>query len=411
MNEAKRIIRLSPPDITDEEIEAVVEVLKSGWITTGPVTKRFEAELSDFCGTDKTVCLNSATAALELTLRVLGVGPGDEVITSAYTYTASASVIAHTGARIVLVDTAPDSYEMDMRLLEAAVTAKTKAVIAPDIAGVMCDYDTIGAVLEGKRTLFSPVTDLQRTIGRAAVIADAAHSLGAVRNGVKSGAAADFTCFSFHAVKNVTTAEGGAVTWKTKAGIPDDELYRRLMLLALHGQSKDALAKANLGGWEYDIECLGYKFNMTDIAAAIGSVQLKRYPELLRRRRELVTLYDEGLRGLPCAPLAHTTPDSASSMHLYPVYIAGIGAARRDYILLKLAEQGIGATVHYKPLPMMTAYMALGFDIADYPNARARYAGEIFLPLHTLLSDGDVRYVIKKFRRCVRESVDVPKVR
>ena len=406
-----REISFSPPDISEREIRDVVETMKSGWITTGPLSKRFEAELTCFCGTDKTVCLNSATAALELTLRVLGIGDGDEVITSAYTYTASASVIAHVGAKIVLVDTAPDCYEMDERLLEAAVTEKTKAVIAPDIAGVMCDYSRISAILDGKRSLFTPATPLQKAIGRAAVIADAAHSLGAVRNGMKSGCAADFTCFSFHAVKNVTTAEGGAVTWTTKEGISDVELYRQFMLLALHGQNKDAFTKAHSGGWEYDVECLGYKFNMTDIAAAIGSAQLKRYPALLRRRREIVTLYDEGLRDFPCKTIAHITKNSMSSMHLYLVRVTGIGAPEREAILRKLAESGVSASVHYKPLPMMTAYIALGFDIADYPNAYRQYQNEITLPLHTLLSDGDVRYVIEKFRACVGAVTDVSKNR
>jgi dTDP-4-amino-4,6-dideoxygalactose transaminase len=403
-----REISFSPPDISECEISEVVETMKSGWITTGPKSKRFETELTRFCGADKTVCLNSATAALELTLRVLGIGTGDEVITSAYTYTASASVIAHVGAKIVLVDTAPDSYEMDDRLLEAAVTEKTKAVIAPDIAGVMCDYSRIKAILDGKRSLFTPTTSNQQAIGRAAVIADAAHSLGAVRDGMKSGCAADFTCFSFHAVKNVTTAEGGAVTWKTKEGISDGELYRQFMLLALHGQNKDAFSKAHLGGWEYDVECLGYKFNMTDIAAAIGSAQLKRYPELLRRRRELVTLYGEGLRGLPCSAVAHITDNGMSSMHLYLVRVTGIGAAQRNAIILKLAESGISASVHYKPLPMMTAYIALGFNIADYPNAYRQYQNEITLPLHTLLSDDDARYVIEQFKACIGAVIDVP---
>ena len=405
MKETTRKIKLSPPDITDGELGAVVEVLKSGWITTGPVTKRFEKELSLFCGTDRTACMNSATAALELTLRVLGIGTGDEVITSAYTYTASASVIDHVGAKIILIDTAPESYEMDYTLLERAVTERTKAVIPVDIAGVMADYDRIRAILDRKRRLYKPATALQETIGRAAIVADAAHSLGAVRDGQKSGCAADFTCFSFHAVKNVTTAEGGAVTWKTKAGLSDDELYRRFMLLSLHGQNKDALAKTLLGGWDYDIECLGYKYNMTDIAAAFGSVQLERYPAMLRRRREIVTQYDEGLADLPCKTIRHTSESGTSSMHLYPVRVSGLHEAQRDRIFFQLADDGIATLVHYKPLPMMTAYQKLGFDIADYPNAFRQYENEISLPIHTSMSDDDVCYVLERFRIHLKNAV------
>lgn len=407
MKDKTRKISLSPPDISDEEISAAVNVLKSGWITTGPVTKRFETELTSFCGTDRTVCFNSATAALELTLRVLGIGKGDEVITSAYTYTASASVIDHVGAGIVLVDTAQDSYEMDYRLLEERITEKTKAIIPVDFAGVMCDYDHIKAILDRKRLLFKPATELQKAIGRVAVIADAAHSLGAVKNGQKSGCAADFTCFSFHAIKNVTTAEGGAVTWKTKTGISDDRLYRRFMLLCLHGQNKDALAKANLGGWEFDIECLGYKCNLTDIASAIGSSQLKRYPGMLDRRREIVEMYNEGFSRLACKPIEHLTENSTSSMHLYPVRVDGINEARRNSIFYKMAEYGIATLVHYKPLPMMTAYINMGFKIADFPNAFRQYQNEISLPIHTLLKNDDVLYVIEKFKTCIGDVADV----
>ena len=398
----KREIKLSPPDISEAEINAIVEVLRSGWITTGPVTKRFEREIAAFCGTQRAVCLNSATAALELTLRILGVGPGDEVITSAYTYTASASIIDHIGARIVLVDTARDSYEMDYDQLESAITERTKAVIPVDIAGVMCDYDRVRSIVEGKSSLFRPSNQIQEALGRIAIVADAAHSIGAVRHGVKSGGAADFTCFSFHAIKNVTTAEGGAVTWRPISGVSDDDLYRQYMLYSLHGQNKDALAKSKLGGWEIDIQCLGFKFNMTDIAAAIGSEQLKRYPALLERRKEITELYNEGLRGLPCQPIQHLGQDFSSSMHLYLVRVDGIDEAARDAIFHRMAQAGIATVVHYKPLPMMTAYKNKGFSISDYPNAFAQYQNEISLPLHTLLSNDDVSYVISHFKKCLQ---------
>jgi len=396
-----RPISLSPPDITEEEINAVVEVLKSGWITTGPVTKRFEKEISEFCGTDRTVCLNSATAGLELSLRVLGIGPGDEVIATAYTYTASASVINHVGAKIVMVDTGLNSYELDYDLVEKAITPRTKAIIPVDIAGVMCDYKRLRAILEAKKDLFNPSNDLQKSIGRVAIVADAAHSIGAVRDGEKSGQAADFTSFSFHAIKNVTTAEGGAVTWKTKPGISDDDIYKEFMLLSLHGQNKDALAKAKLGGWEFDIKYTGYKYNMTDIAASIGSVQLKRYPKLLKRRREIVEIYNEGLKGLPCVPITHITDSFHSSMHLYLVRMNGKNAVERDAVFTKMAEQQIATLVHYKPLPMMTAYKNLGFDIKDYPNAYKQFENEISLPIHTLLSDEDVYRVIDNFKKFI----------
>jgi len=396
-----KTISLSPPDITEEEINAVSDVLRSGWITTGPVTKRFETEISVFCGTDRTACLNSATAALEISLRLLGIGPGDEVITTAYTYTASASVIDHVGAKIVMVDTGKDSFQIDYDKVGEAITSKTKAVIPVDIAGVMCDYNRLKKVLESKKELFNPENDLQKAIGRVAIVADAAHSIGAERDGEKSGQAADFTCFSFHAIKNVTTAEGGALTWKTKPGISDDDIYKDIMLFSLHGQNKDALAKAKLGGWEFDIKCTGYKCNMTDIAAAIGSVQLKRYPELLKRRREISKMYDEGLKNLPCKPIEHITETSASSVHLYLVRMDGKDAKTRDEVFFKMAEQGIATLVHYKPLPMMTAYKNLGFDINDYPNAYKQYENEISLPIHTLLSNEDVEYVIENFKKFI----------
>ncbi|MBO5453724.1 MAG: DegT/DnrJ/EryC1/StrS family aminotransferase [Clostridia bacterium] len=394
-------ISLSPPDITNEEINAVVDVLKSGWITTGPVTKRFETEISAFCGTDKSVCLNSATAGLELSLRVLGIGPGDEVITTAYTYTASASVIEHVGAKIIMVDTGVDSYEIDYDAVERAITPNTKAVIPVDIAGVMCDYIRLKNILDSKKSLFSPANDLQKSIGRVAIVADAAHSIGAVRDGMKSGQAADFTSFSFHAIKNVTTAEGGAVTWMTKPGISDHELYKEFMLLSLHGQNKDALAKAKLGGWEFDIKCTGYKCNMTDIAAAIGSVQLKRYPVLLKRRREIVEIYNDGLKGLPCVPITHICDTFESSMHLYLVRMNGKNAIERDAVFMKMAENQIATLVHYKPLPMMTAYKQLGFDIKNYPNAYKQFENEISLPIHTLLTNEDVYRVIDTFNKLI----------
>lgn len=396
-----RKINLSPPDITNEEIEAVTQALKSGWITTGPVTKRFENEISAFCGTDRTACLNSATAALETTLKVLGIGSGDEVITTAYTYTASASVIDHVGAKIVMVDCGKDSFHIDYDALKNAITPKTKAVIPVDIAGVMCDYNRIKEILESKKAMFSPSNDLLKEIGRVAIVADAAHSIGAVRDGEKSGEAADFTCFSFHAIKNVTTAEGGAVTWKTKSGILDDDIYKEIMLLTLHGQNKDALAKSLLGGWEYDIKYTGYKCNMTDIAASIGSVQLKRYPELLERRKQIAKMYDEGLKDLLCTPIEHTADNFVSSMHLYLVRLTGKDEQARNEVFNKLGEYGITAAVHYKPLPMMTAYKNLGFCIKDYPNAYNQYKNEISLPIHTLLSDDDVRYVIDKFKESI----------
>lgn len=396
-----RKISLSPPDMTNEEINAVAEVLKSGWITTGPVTKRFENEISAFCGAVKTACLNSATAALETALRLLGIGEGDEVITSAYTYTASASVINHLGAKIVMVDTAPDSFHMDYDELAKAITPKTKAVIPVDIAGVMCDYNKIKDVLESKKSIFVPSNDLQKAIGRVAAVADAAHSIGAVRDGKRSGEAADFTSFSFHAIKNITTAEGGALSWTAKQGISDDDIYKEIMLYSLHGQNKDALAKETLGGWEYDIKYTGYKYNMTDIAAAIGSAQLKRYPELLKRRKEIAKIYDEGLSKLACTHIEHTTESSQSSMHLYLVRLTGKDSDGRNEVYTKLAERGITTTVHYKPLPMMTAYKNLGFDIKDYPNAYRQFENEISLPMHTLLSDDDVMYVIEKFKECI----------
>ncbi|WP_040197523.1 DegT/DnrJ/EryC1/StrS family aminotransferase [Candidatus Soleaferrea massiliensis] len=393
-----RNIPFSPPDITQLEIDEVVDTLKSGWITTGPKTKQFEREIADFCDCERAACLNSATAALELALRVLGIGKGDEVITSAYTYTASASVILHVGATPVLVDTAPGSYQMDYERLEAAITPLTKAVIPVDIAGVMCDYDRIFDIVERKKALFNPENDLQKAMGRAAVVADGAHSFGAQYHGRKSGSVADFTSFSFHAVKNLTTAEGGAIVWNSIEGIESDDLYREFMLLSLHGQSKDALAKTKVGAWEYDVVYPAYKCNMTDIMAALGLAQLKRYPALLQRRKELVGIYDRILKDAPVEVLPHYLEDDLSSGHLYLVRIEGVDAGGRNRVIERMAQRGICTNVHYKPLPMMTAYQNLGFDIADYPNAYRQFQNEITLPLHTLLSDEDARYVAETLR-------------
>jgi dTDP-4-amino-4,6-dideoxygalactose transaminase len=391
-------IPFSPPDITEREIAEVADVLRSGWITTGERTKRFEREIAAYCGADRAACLNSATAALELTLRVLGIGPGDEVITSAYTYTASASVICHVGATPVLIDTAPGSYEMDYDALEHAVTPKTKAVIPVDIAGVPCDYDRIFAVAEQSKGMFSPANATAAAIGRIAVVADGAHSLGALRHGIHTGKIADFTCFSFHAVKNLTTAEGGAVVFSATDGKDTEEIYRQFMLLSLHGQSKDALAKTRLGAWEYDILSPAYKCNMTDIMAAIGLVQLERYPELLARRRAIIAAYDAVFSGTRIQPLAHHTADYTSSGHLYLTRIEGASREERDRLIEALAAHGIAANVHYKPLPMLTAYRNLGFRVEEYPNAYAQFINELTLPLHTKLTDDEVEYVTRTYR-------------
>ncbi len=388
-----RNIPFSPPDITEAEIAKVVAALKSGWITTGPRTKELEVRVAEYVGANKVVCLNSATACLELTLRILGVSPGDEVITSAYTYTASASIIHHVGAKIVLVDTAPDSYEMDYEKLADAITEKTKVIIPVDIAGKMCDYDKLYEVVDSKRHLFRANNDIQALFNRIIVMADSAHAFGATRKGKKCGQVADFTCFSFHAVKNLTTAEGGAVVWRNDLGLDDDFLYREYMLYSLHGQSKDALAKSQKGAWEYDIVYPGYKCNMTDVLAAIGLAQLRRYDSLLARRKELISLYDSLLHPLGIQTLEHYGEDFSSSGHLYLTRIPGINEQQRNEIILKMAEAGIATNVHYKPLPMFTAYKKLGFDIKDYPNAYAQYANEVTLPLHTLLSDNDIEYV------------------
>lgn len=396
-------IQFSPPDITEKEVELVKEALLSGWITTGPKTKEFETKIAEYCGTEKAVCLNSNTACQELVLKVLGVGPGDEVITSAYTYTASASVIDHVGAKIVLVDTQKDSYEMDYEALEKAITDKTKVIIPVDIAGVMCDYDKIFEIVERKKSMFKPNNDIQKLYGRIIVAADAAHSFGATYKGKRSGSVADFSSFSFHAVKNLTTAEGGALTWKHVDGLDNEALYKEFMLWSLHGQSKDALAKNKLGAWEYDIVYTGHKCNMTDIMAAIGSAQLDRYPKLLARRKKIVDLYNNLLDKNKIEPISHENGNSISSMHLMLTRVKGITEEKRNRIITELAEAGIASNVHYKPLPMHTAYKKLGFDIKNYPNAFEMYRNEITLPLHTLLLNEDVEYVCKKYNELVKD--------
>ena len=394
-------IEFSPPDITQLEIDEVVDTLKSGWITTGPKTKRLEQELSVFTNTDKTVCLNSATAAMELTLRVLGVGAGDEVITCAYTYSASASVIDHVGAKIILVDTNKEDKFMDLEALENAITEKTKVIIPVDLAGKPCKYDEIFEIVERKKALFKPNNKLQEKIGRVVVMADAAHSLGAEYKGKPSGSIADFTCFSFHAVKNFTVAEGGSVTWNRALGLDDDEIYREFQLLSLHGQSKDALSKTQLGSWEYDIVAPNFKCNLTDIASGIGLAQLKRYPDLLKRRFEIVERYNKGFEGTRVKPFVHFEEDKKSCCHLYIVNIEGVSEEERNEIIVKMAEKGIATNVHYKPLPMHTAYKNLGFDIKDYPNAYNNYKSQITLPLHTLLTDEQVDYIIENLKALV----------
>jgi dTDP-4-amino-4,6-dideoxygalactose transaminase len=404
MNDSKlRNIPFSPPDITDVEIEEVIHALRSGWITTGPKTKEFEKRIAEYVGVNKAVCLNSATAAMELTLRILGVGPGDEVITSAYTYTASASIIDHVGAKIVLVDTAPDSFEMDYEKLADVITERTKVIIPVDIAGKMCDYDTIYKKLESKKELFRPNNEIQSLFNRVIVMSDAAHAFGAERKGMKCGQVADFTSFSFHAVKNLTTAEGGAVVWRNDTGVDDEWLYRQLMLYSLHGQSKDALAKTQIGAWEYDIVYPAYKCNMTDIMSSIGLIQLDRYESLMQRRREIIEMYDNGLLPLGIQSLQHYGEDFHSSGHLYLARIPGISEKQRNEIIIRMAEFGVACNVHYKPLPKFTAYKNLGFDIKDYLNANNQYVNEITLPLHTLLSNEDVEYVVENFKLVIQE--------
>ena len=390
-------IPFSPPDMTEAEEIEVAQVLRSGWITTGPRTKEFERQIASYCHTPKVVCLNSATACMEMILRVLGVGPGDEVITSAYTYTASASVACHVGAKLVMVDTAPNSFEMDYEQLAQAITSRTKVIIPVDLAGIICDYDRIFSIANDKKQLFQPSNKLQNSIGRVIILADAAHAFGAKRNGKMCGEIADFTSFSFHAVKNLTTAEGGALTWRSIPGIDNEWLYQHFQLLSLHGQNKDALAKTQLGAWEYDIVAPNFKCNMTDIMAGIGLVQLKRYPEILRRRQQIINRYDEVLRDQNLQLLLHYGENHTSSGHLYLVRLIGREIDERNEIIIKMAERGIACNVHYKPLPMMTAYKNLGFDIANYPNAYNQYRNEITLPLHTRLSDEEIEYVLANF--------------
>ena len=390
-------VPFSPPDITESEVNLVSEALRSGWITTGPKTKEFERLIAMCCQTEQAVCLNSATACMELILRVSGVGPGDEVITSAYTYTATASVTCHVGAKVVMVDTAPDSFEMDYDKLADAITEKTKVVLPVDLAGVVCDYDKIFAAVESKKHLFSPANDIQKAYGRVIVLADAAHAFGAKWHGKMCGEIADFTSFSFHAVKNLTTAEGGALTWRNHDGVDNESLYKQFQLLSLHGQNKDALAKTRLGAWEYDIVAPYYKCNMTDVMAGIGLAQLKRYPEMLYRRRQIIERYNEGLKGRNVQVLDHFGDDHSSSGHLYLVRLLGEDVEYRNAVIERMAERGIACNVHYKPLPMMTAYKNLGFDIVDYPNAYNQYHNEITLPLHTSLTNEDVEYVISNF--------------
>lgn len=396
-------IPFSPPDMTDMEAMGAAEAIKSGWITTGPKVKEFERKIAAYCNTEKAVCLNSATAAMEMTLRVLGIGAGDEVITSAYTYTASASVIDHVGAKIVLVDTSPESFEMDYNALENAVTDKTKAIIAVDLGGVMCDYDRIFDIVKKKADVFNPANDLQKAIGRVAVIADAAHGFGAQKEGKMCGEVADFTSFSFHAVKNLTTAEGGAIVWKNIDGVDNDALYHEYQLLSLHGQSKDALAKTQLGAWEYDIKYLAFKCNMTDVMAGIGLAQFERYPAMLERRQEIIKKYDDAFKPLGIKTLCHKGDNHISSGHLYLTRVPGADYEKRNAIIIKMAEMGVACNVHYKPLPMMTAYKNSGFDIKNYPNAYKQFENEITLPLHTRLTDEEVDYIIECFKKAIAE--------
>lgn len=403
----KRNIPFSPPDMSDAEVQEVSEALRSGWITTGPKTKEFEYLISLCCQTARTdadgkplhttACLNSATACMELALRVLGIGEGDEVIVPAYTYTATASSVCHVGARPVLVDCAPGSFEMDYDRLADAITERTKAVMPVDLGGIVADYDKVFAAVEAKKGLFKPSNDIQRAIGRCVVIADAAHAFGAMWHGRMCGEIADFTSFSFHAVKNLTTAEGGALTWRAIDGVDDETIYHQLQLLSLHGQNKDALAKTRLGAWEYDIIGTWYKCNMTDIMAGIGLAQLKRYPEMLRRRRQLIEKYNVALAPYAVTVLDHYGNDHSSSGHLYLVRLDGATAEQRNDVIVRMAERGIACNVHYKPLPMMTAYKAMGYDIKDYPNAYAQYQNEVTLPLHTRLTDDDVEYILENF--------------
>ena len=396
-------IPFSPPDISEKEINQVIEALKSGWITTGPKTKEFEKKIAEYCGTNKAVALNSQTASAEMTLRVLGIGEGDEVITTAYTYTASASVIDHVGAKIVLVDTQEDSLEMDYEDMDSKVTEKTKVIIPVDIAGIPCDYDKIFEVLERKKGLYRPSNEIQNKFDRPIVVADSAHGFGSEIKSKKIGSIADFTTFSFHAVKNLTTAEGGAVTWKSIPGLDDEEIYKQYQLYSLHGQSKDALAKTKLGAWEYDVIGPWFKCNMTDMAAGLGLAQLERYQGLLDRRREIVEKYDAAFRPIGIKSLDHYNDRHKSSGHLYITQVPGVSLEQRQEIIVKMAERGIACNVHYKPLPLLTAYKNLGFDIKDFEKAYNHYKEEITLPLHTRLTDEEVDYIIENYIEIVKK--------
>ncbi len=395
-------IHFSPPDISDLEIDEVTRALKSGWITTGLRTKELEKQVAEFCGVERAVCLNSQTACAEMALRVFGIGEGDEVITTAYTYTATASVICHVGATPVLIDTQKNSLEMDYAQLEAAVTENTKAIIPVDIAGIPCDYDRIFKIVEQKKKIFNSKNDMQKALGRILILADTAHAFGAKYEGRSVGSVADFSAFSFHAVKNFTTAEGGALTWRNIKGVDNNEIYNKLQLLSLHGQSKDALSKMKLGAWEYDIVGTWYKCNMTDIAAAVGLAQMKRYPDMLKRRKEIIERYDSAFNPLGLITLSHYTNEHSSSGHLYITRINGINSEQRNEVINKMAERGIACNVHYKPLPMLTAYKNIGFKIENYPNAYNNFVNEITLPLHTCLTDEEVNYIIDNYSELIK---------
>ncbi len=401
--ENKRTVPFSPPDISDIEINEVVDALKSGWITTGPKTKQFENEIAEFCGVNKAVCLNSQTACAEMALRILGIGEGDEVIVPAYTYTASASVVCHVGAKLVFVDVQKNSLEPDYEQLEKLINENTKVIIPVDLGGVPCDYDKLFDIVERKKHLFKPNNEIQKAMGRISINADTAHAFGATWHGKRVGSIADFSSFSFHAVKNLTTAEGGALTWNTIPGISDDDIYKQIQLFSLHGQSKDALAKTQLGAWEYDIKGPWYKCNMTDVMAAIGLGQMARYKGILERRKEIITKYDNAFKPLGIQVLPHYTEDYQSSGHLYITRIPNIDSDKRQEIIVKMAEKGVACNVHYKPLPMMTGYKTMGFDIENFPNAYNQFVNEITLPLHTCLSDEDVDYVIDCFKESLEE--------
>lgn len=395
-------IPFSPPDMSEAEVKEVAAAILSGWITTGPRTKELERQIAAYIGTNKAVCLNSQTACAEMALRLLGIGAGDEVIVPAYTYTASASIVAHVGATIVFVDVQPNSLEMDYDQVEQLITSRTKAIIPVDLAGIPCDYERLMQIVESKRHIFQPANDIQQALGRVAICADAAHAFGASRKGEMVGSIADFTAFSFHAVKNLTTAEGGALTWRSIPGISDDDLYRMVQLFSLHGQSKDALAKTKLGAWEYDIVGPWYKCNMTDIMAAMGLIQMKRYPDMLLRRKAIIERYDKALKAAGIEVLEHYTDQHQSSGHLYITRVPNITTEQRQTIIEKMAEEGIATNVHYKPLPMMTAYKNMGFDIQHFPNAYAHFANEITLPLHTRLTDEEVDYIIANYINIVK---------